>query len=80
VNSDLTKILCDDIHVDPKLLLAPETSLADAGVDSLAQVELSVLLDEKLGVTLGEADIARAATLGGLDRLVATELEKRCAR
>ncbi|MEU7480529.1 acyl carrier protein [Lentzea sp. NPDC042327] len=75
MNTDLTNILRDDIHVAPDHL-APDTSLQDAGIDSLAVVELSVQLSDTLGITVSENDIARAATLGDIDTLVTTELTR----
>ncbi|CAL9677645.1 hypothetical protein SUDANB95_07971 (plasmid) [Actinosynnema sp. ALI-1.44] len=79
MNPDLIEILRTDIRV-PENLLDPDTSLDDAGVDSLAVVELSVLLTERLGITIADENIARAATLGDLDRLVGGELEAQGSR
>ncbi|WP_309117472.1 acyl carrier protein [Saccharothrix sp.] len=74
MNAELIKILSADIRVSEDLLV-PDTSLDEAGVDSLAVVELSVLLTERLGITVADEDIARAATLGDIDRLVVDQLE-----
>jgi acyl carrier protein len=79
VNSDLAEILRTDIRV-PDTRLDPHLSLDEAGVDSLAAVELSMLLGDRLGITVDDADIRRVATLGDLDRLVEDKLNTRDPR
>ena len=73
MNPDLTTMLRTDIQV-PEQLLQPHTTLDDAGIDSLAVVELSMLFTQRLGITVTDAQIARSATLGDLDRLLRREL------
>ena len=49
---ELRQILVDDIGIDGQLLAeAPDCSLSDLGVDSIAQVELAVVLQNRFGVT-----------------------------
>jgi acyl carrier protein len=51
--SRLRDILVTDVGIDPdQLSLRPEASLADLGLDSIALVELSVVLRERHGVGL----------------------------
>ncbi|HEX6467872.1 MAG TPA: phosphopantetheine-binding protein [Streptosporangiaceae bacterium] len=56
--------------------LGPDAGLEEAGLDSLALVELSLLLAER-GVDIGENELAAAATLDALDHLVASRLRAR---
>lgn len=42
----------------------------DLGLDSLARVELAVRLERELGLSLEDGDLARALTVGDLERLV----------
>lgn len=52
--------------------LGPESDLAlDVGLDSLARVELAVRLESELGLSVEDGDLAEAATVGELLRLVA---------
>ena len=51
--------------------VGPESDLAlDLGLDSLARVELAVRLESELGLSVEDGDVAAAATVGELIRLV----------
>ncbi|MEU6346267.1 acyl carrier protein [Streptomyces sp. NPDC046977] len=76
MNEDLFTLLTRDLKL-PEDRLTPEASLDDAGFDSLAIVELSVLLTEQLGVEVTDTEIKDAGTLTALDNLVA---QKRTGR
>lgn len=69
MNGDLESILLNDLKL-PADRLSPDASLDDAGLDSLAVVELSVLLGDRLGINIREAEIEGASTLKELDLLV----------
>lgn len=69
MNGDLESILLNDLKL-PADRLSPEAGLDDAGLDSLAVVELSVLLGDRLGINVREAEIEGASTLKELDLLV----------
>lgn len=69
MNADLAAILRNDLHV-PATLIDGGTTLADAGLDSLAHVELSVILRDKLGVDVTDTEVKDAGTLANLDRMV----------
>lgn len=63
------------LNVEPGEL-GPDASLEEAGLDSLALAELSLLLAER-GLKIGEDELAAAANLEALDHLVVSRL---CAR
>ncbi|MFG3403820.1 acyl carrier protein [Streptomyces sp. NPDC048142] len=69
MNKDLKEIFVDHLQLDPDNL-GPDASLEDAGVDSLAIVELNMLLAERHGTEIGEDRLASVTTVGGLTRLV----------
>lgn len=69
MNGALESILLTDLKV-PADRLSPDVGLDDAGLDSLAIVELSVLLGERLGIEISDAEIRSAADLSELDRLI----------
>ncbi|MFE3205785.1 acyl carrier protein [Embleya sp. NPDC059237] len=69
MNPDLTQLLVTDLELDPRALL-PHTRLDDAGLDSLALVELGMLLTTRWGVTITDDELAATKTLGALDHLV----------
>ncbi|QIP74721.1 acyl carrier protein [Streptomyces sp. VN1] len=72
MTGDLTSILTDDLKL-PADRLTDGASLEHAGFDSLAVVELSVLLADRYGIDISDSDIKDAATLGRLDRLITTK-------
>ncbi|MFB7836064.1 acyl carrier protein [Streptomyces sp. NPDC056056] len=69
MNSVLKDILVDHLQLDPDRL-GPEASLEDAGLDSLAIVELNMLLAERHGTEIGEDRLASVTTVGALTRLI----------
>lgn len=69
MNGDLEKLLIDDLKLSPDQL-TPNAGLDAVGFDSLAIVELSVLLGDRFGIDVSDADIKGAATLDHLDRLI----------
>ncbi|MFJ3979225.1 acyl carrier protein [Streptomyces sp. NPDC090021] len=72
MTGDLVRILTDDLGL-PADRLAEDASLDHAGVDSLAVVELSVLLTDRYGIDITDSDIKTASTLGQLDLLITTK-------
>lgn len=57
--AELRQILLDDIGIDGQLLAeAPDCSLGDLGVDSIAQVELAVVLRDRFGITTIPDDVS----------------------
>lgn len=72
MTGDLTSILTDDLKL-PADRLTDDASLDHAGFDSLAVVELSVLLADRYGIDVSDSDIKDAATLGQLDFLITTK-------
>lgn len=75
MNQMLKTILTGPLQMDEEAL-GPETSLEDAGLDSLAIAELDLLLAEH-GVALGEDRLSAATTVGALDQLVDEHLTGR---
>ncbi|MGP3950903.1 acyl carrier protein [Streptomyces sp. 7N604] len=73
---DLENILLKDLKLSADRL-TPDASLDAAGFDSLAIVELSVLLGDRFGIDVTDADIKGAATLEQLDRLIQRKRDER---
>ncbi|CAM5406924.1 hypothetical protein GCM10010329_86110 [Streptomyces spiroverticillatus] len=69
MREDLRTLLVHDLRL-PAARLTPDTTLSDAGLDSLAVVELSVLLEERYAIRLTEVELEQAPTLGDLDTLI----------
>ncbi|HEY9327229.1 MAG TPA: acyl carrier protein [Streptomyces sp.] len=76
MTGDLTRILTDDLNL-PADRLTDDASLDHAGFDSLAVVELSVLLADRYGIDISDSDINGAATLSQLDLLITTKRSER---
>ncbi|APE26726.1 acyl carrier protein [Streptomyces venezuelae] len=72
MTGDLASILTDDLKL-PADRLADDATLDDAGFDSLAVVELSVLLADRYGIEVSDSDITSTATLGDLDLLITSK-------
>ncbi|MET7563671.1 acyl carrier protein [Streptomyces sp. NPDC005479] len=72
MTGDLARILSDDLKL-PTDRLTDDTTLDHAGFDSLAIVELAVLLADRYGIDISDSDIKDAATLGQLDLLITTK-------
>ncbi|GCE00800.1 acyl carrier protein [Embleya hyalina] len=58
----LKDVLVGDLHVTDTTL-RPETTLDDAGLDSLALVELSMVLRQKLGIDISDDELANVGTI-----------------
>ncbi|MCT9093469.1 acyl carrier protein [Streptomyces sp. ASQP_92] len=71
MTGDLTRILTDDLKLPPDRL-SDAATLDHAGFDSLAVVELSVILTDRYGIDISDSDIKNTATLGQLDVLITT--------
>lgn len=69
MTGDLINLLIHDLKL-PVERLTDDAGLDHAGFDSLAVVELSVLLTDRFGIDVSDSDIRDAATLGRLDLLV----------
>ncbi|MFF3343173.1 acyl carrier protein [Streptomyces flavidovirens] len=76
MTGDLATILHDDLKL-PGEGLTPDASLDEAGFDSLAVVELSVLLGDRYGIDISDAEIKSAATLDQLDLLIQRKRDER---
>ncbi|MET7718638.1 acyl carrier protein [Streptomyces sp. NPDC005407] len=76
MTGDLETILRDDLKL-PADGLTPDASLDGAGFDSLAIVELSVLLGDRFGIDISDAEIKSAATLDQLDLLIQRKRDER---
>lgn len=72
MTGELLDILTDDLRF-PADRLTDDASLDHAGFDSLAVVELSVLLNHRYGIDISDSDIRDAATLGQLDDLITSK-------
>ncbi|MFH8977984.1 acyl carrier protein [Streptomyces sp. NPDC017890] len=69
MTGDLISLLIHDLGL-PADRLTDDAGLDHAGFDSLAVVELSVLLADRFGIDVSDSDIRNAATLGRLDLLI----------
>ncbi|KOU37635.1 acyl carrier protein [Streptomyces sp. WM6378] len=76
MTGELTAILRDDLNL-PADALTPGASLDEAGFDSLAMVELSVLLGDRYGIDITDAEIKNAATLYQLGLLIERKRDER---
>ena len=60
--SEVTSKRCDAV--------SSESVIADLGIDSLGLMQVVGILEDQLGVTLADEDIARIRTVGDIERLI----------
>ncbi|MEU9133866.1 phosphopantetheine-binding protein [Kitasatospora sp. NPDC048540] len=71
----LKEILVSKLKVSPEQV-TPEATKEDVELDSLAVVELSLVLEKELGVEISDDELLDAETIGDMARLI----EERSAR
>ncbi|MGW3668553.1 acyl carrier protein [Streptomyces sp. NPDC005141] len=76
IHHDLMDLLTDDLKLNAEQI-TPTASLDAAGFDSLAVVELSVLLADRYGIDVPDAAIKATATLADLDQLIQSKRSER---
>lgn len=65
----LKEILISKLKVSPEQI-TPQATPEDAELDSLAMVELSMLFQQQLGMTISDDELAEAKTLGDITRMM----------
>ena len=55
----------------PEELLAPDTPLADAGIDSLDALTILFAIEEQFGISIPDGDARAMKTFGDMTRIVA---------
>ncbi|MFG2328468.1 acyl carrier protein [Streptomyces sp. NPDC048604] len=66
----LKTILIDDLHLLEEDI-RPEAGREEAGLDSLAMVELSMVLSKRLGIEISDDELLEAATVEDLVNMIA---------
>ncbi|MFH8797494.1 acyl carrier protein [Streptomyces sp. NPDC017941] len=65
----LKEILVDKLKVDPSRI-TPQATREEAELDSLAVVELSMLLDKEYGVVISDDELMEAENIGEMARMM----------
>ena len=65
----LKTIMTEDLQLDAGNV-TPQASLEDAGLDSLAIVELSMVLSRRLGIGVGDDELLELKTVADIAQLV----------
>ncbi|KAB2350374.1 acyl carrier protein [Actinomadura rudentiformis] len=75
--AELKTLLVQNLKLDERMVM-PESLLEDAGIDSLALVELGLLVEQHLGITFTEEELVRTAslTVGQFSDLLAARRQK----
>ena len=73
---ELKSILINDIGL-PEKNIRPEATLEEAGMDSLAMVELSLVLEKRYHVELSDDEVIDTATVAEITELVAQRVSAR---
>jgi len=74
VHETVTRIFTDHFQV-PADEITAATTMADLELDSLELVELSLVIEEELGVTLSDEQLAqRSLNVGGLCEAISARL------
>lgn len=72
---ELRTLLIDDLQLDESAL-RPETGREEVGLDSLAVVELSMLLSERYQVDISDEELLEAATVADIADLLEQQLKQ----
>jgi acyl carrier protein len=75
VYEELKTLLVDDLRLDEKAL-RPEAGREEAGLDSLAVVELSMLLSDRYRVQISDEDLLEAATVADIVCLLEQQMKR----
>ncbi|GAB2610930.1 hypothetical protein GCM10027168_49780 [Streptomyces capparidis] len=67
---ELKDILVQDMKVTPDLV-TPDATWEDMELDSLAMVELSLMLEQRFGLAVSDDQLLEAATIGDMVELLA---------
>jgi acyl carrier protein len=71
---ELRTLLIDDLGLNEREL-RPEAGREEAGLDSLAVVELSMLLSERFRVEISDEDLLEAATVADIAELLEQQIQ-----
>lgn len=71
---ELRTLLIEDLRLNESDL-RPEAEREAAGLDSLAVVELSMVLSERFGVEISDEDLLDAPTLDDIARLLEQQVQ-----
>jgi acyl carrier protein len=71
--STLAQILSEVAGVDPAEVAADKAFKDDLDLDSLAMVELAIVIEERLGVRIPEEEAGNLATVGEMAALLERE-------
>ncbi|MFE0043482.1 acyl carrier protein [Streptomyces albireticuli] len=72
---DIKEILVDKLKVTPEQV-TPDATWEDIELDSLAMVELSLMLEQEFGLEIGDDELLRSPTISDM----LTLLEERSAK
>jgi acyl carrier protein len=74
VYEELRTLLIDDLQLNESDL-RPEAGREEAGLDSLAVVELSMLLTQRFSVEISDEDLLEAETIADIAQLLEEQLQ-----
>lgn len=72
---ELRALLIDDLKLKENAL-RPEAGREEAGLDSLAVVELSMLLSERFMVEISDEDLLEAPTVADIAHLLEQQIQR----
>jgi acyl carrier protein len=75
VYEELRALLIDDLKLKENAL-RPEAGREEAGLDSLAVVELSMLLSERFMVEISDEDLLEAPTVADIAHLLEQQIQR----
>lgn len=76
---ELKSILINDIGL-AEGDIRPDATLAEAGMDSLAMVELSLVLEKRHAVAISDDELVETATVVEISNLVAQRVSSRLSQ
>jgi len=70
MNPTLLEVLKDVVTLDESKLIPEAKLIDDLGCDSLSAVEITMMLEEKLGITIDDDEVAKIVTIQDIINII----------
>ena len=70
MNPTLSEVLKDVVTTDESKLIPEAKLIDDLGCDSLSAVEITMMLEEKLGITIDDDEVAKIVTIQDIINII----------
>ncbi len=79
LQDELIEVIAAEAQVD-RAKLEPDATLEEIGLDSVDLVSVIFAVEDKYGVSIGESDLERSATLGEMVQVIQKKIDEKAAQ